>query len=74
MNNDFFPNLVHEETKDDHWWRGCKSNVDKMTGCSQHPFTHHGEEYVVDECVCNTPGCNKEMGPIPETTTKGKIF
>ena len=36
-------------------------------GCSEHKFGESGE--VVDECICDTELCNKEMGPIPETTT-----
>ena len=47
-------------------------DLDKVMGCSQHPFTHDGEEYLVDECVCDTPFCNKEMGPIPTTTSTEK--
>ena len=39
-------------------------------GCSQHDFTHDGQKYIVDECVCDTALCNKDMQPIPETTTK----
>ena len=62
--------LVHEDPSEDHWWRGCKLDLDKVMGCSQHDFTHDGQTYVVDECVCDTPLCNKEMQPIPETTTK----
>ena len=70
----FISLLVHPDSEQDHWWRGCKLDLDSVMGCSQHPFTRHGEEYLVDECVCDTPLCNNEMGPIPETTTKSKIL
>ena len=63
---------VHEDPEEDHWWRGCKLDLDRVFGCSQHPFTHYNQTFTVDECVCDTPLCNKELGPIPETTTTAK--
>ena len=68
-----FP-LVHEDHSLERWWKGCNLDLDSKMGCSQHPWTHQGEEYLVDECDCDTPLCNQEMGPMPETTTKSKIF
>ena len=61
--------LVHEDEKEDHWWRGCKSDPDKTIGCTQHPFTHEGHEFVVDECVCDTPDCNEKMGDVTTSST-----
>ena len=60
---------VEAEISDERWWRGCKPNLDHTIGCSEHQFPHHDHEYTVDECVCDTELCNKEMGPLPTSTT-----
>ena len=76
MDLEFYCNfclVVHEELTEDHWWRGCKVNINHTIGCSQHKFLHHDVEYLVDECVCDTELCNKDMDPIPETTSTPKI-
>ena len=38
-------------------------------GCTEHKWLHHDHEYLVDECVCDTELCNKDMQPIPSSTT-----
>ena len=64
--------LVPSEGEEEHWWRGCKILPENSeVGCTEHSFNHDGHEYLVDECVCDHDLCNKEMQPIPETTTKG---
>ena len=66
---------MHDDTSEEVWWRGCKSDRDEPVGCTQHKFFHHDEEIVVDECVCKEDLCNEDMGPIitttptPQTTT-----
>ena len=44
-------------------------NFEHKTGCYQHDFSHHDHEYLVDECVCDTELCNKDMQPIETSTT-----
>ena len=61
-------NIVDDK---DHWWRGCKLDVDEMMGCAERMFTYNGQEYLVDECDCNTNECNRDMQPIPSPTTQG---
>lgn len=58
----------------EHWWRGCKLDIDQIMGCTQHPYTDHttGQEYLVDECVCNANECNRDMQPFTIPTTQGK--
>ena len=58
---------VEDEVSDEHWWRGCKMR--DSIGCSEHKWLHHDHEYLVDECVCDTELCNKDMQPIPSSTT-----
>ena len=65
---------VEEESNAQTWWRGCKLNVNKTNECWEHKFMYHEQEYVVDECICDTKLCNKDMSPIPETTTKGHYY
>ena len=59
------------------WRRACKYESVVNQGCSQHDFGINGKVIVVDECICDTDECNKEMGPIetstPETTTNKGI-
>ena len=55
-----------------HWQRGCKPLGDETLGCSEHEFSHDGQEITVDECICNSNLCNNEMGPM-ETSTTPKI-
>ena len=57
------------------WQRGCKIMVNQTIGCSQHKWFHDGKEQTVDECICKNNLCNKDIQPIPETTTpKGILF
>ena len=63
------PSLVEPDASEGHWWRGCKENVNKTIGCSEHKWYHNDQEYLVDECVCDTRLCNEHMDPIPDKTT-----
>ena len=58
--------VVPEEGEEPKWVRDCKHDIDNTLGCSQHKWMHDGHETLVDECVCNTDLCNREM----ESTTK----
>ena len=50
------------------WWRGCRQlKENEQLGCEEHITEHTGYDIVVDECICKTDLCNKEMGPIPPT-------
>lgn len=40
-------------------------------GCTEHKY--HGSDIVVDECMCDTSLCNREMGPIPTSTSPTTI-
>ena len=62
-------NSVHEDSSDDHWWRGCKPDHGEPLGCTQHNFEHHDHDELVDECVCKEELCNREMGPIETSTS-----
>ena len=64
--------VVDDVIAEEKWWRGCKMDLNKTMGCSQHKFVHDNHEFLVDECVCSTELCNKEMGPLPETTSTPK--
>ena len=48
--------------------------VNQTIGCSQHKWFHDGKELTVDECICNNNLCNKDIQPIPETTTPKGIL
>ena len=49
------------------WWRrDCAPKGEEPLGCTEHKF--HDTERVVDECICDTNLCNREMGPISTTT------
>ena len=64
-----FLNIVAgwKENKTMQWRRNCKPRNGVDLGCRQHS-SFHG--YIdVDECICDTSLCNKEMGDLPETTT-----
>ena len=61
--------LVHNDSSEEHWWRGCKSDRDEPLGCTEHKFFHGDQEILVDECVCKEDLCNKDMGPLPTETT-----
>ena len=61
--------VVPEEGEEPKWVRDCKHDIDNTLGCSQHKWMHDGHETLVDECVCNTDLCNREMQPIPDTTS-----
>ena len=59
------------------WRRGCKYESVVNYGCRQHDFGINGKVLIVDECVCDSDECNREMGPIetstPKTTTNKGI-
>ena len=55
---------------DEHYRRGCKTLHDETLGCSEHKWSHDGEEMDVDECICDSDLCNKDMGPIETTSTE----
>ena len=58
---------MSHDTTEERWGRGCEPREDHALGCEEH--TWHESGTTVDECRCDTNLCNKEMGPIPETTT-----
>ena len=60
--------LVDKVPVTDMWWRGCRQlKENEQLGCEEHITEHTGYDIVVDECICKTDLCNKEMGPIPPT-------
>ena len=64
--------LVHNDSSEDSWWRGCKYDRDEPLGCTQHKFMHEDHEIIVDECVCKEDRCNEAMDPIPSPFTTPK--
>ena len=53
------------------WRRDCRPKDGDSMGCTEHKY--HGSEIVVDECMCDTSLCNREMGPIPTSTSPTTI-
>ena len=53
------------------WRRDCRPKDGDSMGCTEHKY--HGSEIVVDECLCDTSLCNREMGPIPTSTSPTAI-
>ena len=64
--------LVHNDSSEESWWRGCKYDRDEPLGCTQHKFMHEDHEILVDECICKDDLCNEAMGPIPSPSTTPK--
>ena len=48
------------------WRRDCGPKDGNSMGCTEHKY--HGSDIIVDECMCDTSLCNREMGPIPTST------
>ena len=79
---------VTTERTEEKWSRDCnflEPNTTSGLGCDQHRIDSNGHEVTVDICFCGSSLCNKEMGPMPETTSsstpitttttaKGNIF
>ena len=53
------------------WRRDCRPKDGDSMGCTEHKY--HGSDIVVDECMCDTSLCNREMGPIPTSTSPTTI-
>ena len=49
------------------WRRTCKPRGESALGCSEHDAFHG--LFKVDECLCQTPLCNENMGTIGSTST-----
>jgi len=65
---DHYVRTVDKVPVTDMWWRGCRQlKENEQLGCEEHITEHTGYDIVVDECICKTDLCNKEMGPIPPT-------
>ena len=60
------------DTTEEKYHRDCMVMVNQSIGCSEHTVKLLNREIVVDVCLCNTDLCNKEMGPMPETTSTAK--
>ena len=54
------------------WRRNCKPRLGVDLGCRQHEAFHGF--LTVDECLCTSDLCNKDMGIMPsETTTPSPV-
>ena len=63
---------VSTEGIEEKWSRDCnflEPNTTVGLGCDQHKIDSKGHEITVDICFCGSSLCNKEMGPMPETTS-----
>ena len=60
--------LVHNDSSEDHWWRGCKPRHGDPLTCTEHTRQFHDHDIIFDDCVCDTDLCNKNMGPLVSTT------
>ena len=63
---------VTTEGIEEKWSRDCnflEPNTTVGLGCDQHKIDSNGHEVTVDICFCGSSLCNKEMGPMPETTS-----
>ena len=60
--------LVHNDSSEDHWWRGCKPRHGDLLTCTEHTRQFHDHDIIFDDCVCDTDLCNKNMGPLVSTT------
>ena len=49
------------------WRRNCKIKGTRTIGCERHNLDGSGR--LVDECICDTDLCNRDMGPIPDVTS-----
>ena len=62
------PHLVHNDSTEDFWWRGCMPRHETPLTCAEHKLEYHDREVIIDQCVCDTALCNKDMGQLVSTT------
>ena len=60
--------LVHNDSSEEFWWRGCKPKHEEPLICSEHKYQYHDRDVYIDECLCDTDLCNKDMAPLVTTT------